>query len=116
MSQNLESESSLRWVVGIDLRARSHGAINFAAWLREHDRNGSMVIDGLHVIDSALFELPTAPPHVELLDDARKATFAALQARDADATFSSVDVIEADNVVDTLAAAGRLATTTGIII
>lgn len=116
MSQNLESESSLRWVVAIDLRAHGHGAINFASWLREHDRSGSMVIDGLHVIESVLFELPTAPPRVELLDDARKATFAALHARKAEAAFSSVDVIEASDVVDTLASAGQLPTTTGIIL
>jgi nucleotide-binding universal stress UspA family protein len=116
MSQSLESTSPIRWVVGIDLRAHSHGAINFASWLRAHDQRASMIIDGLHVIENALFELPAAPAHVELIEEARKATIAALHARDAEAAFSSVDVIEADDVIDTLAAAGRLAVTTGIII
>jgi nucleotide-binding universal stress UspA family protein len=116
MSGSPESQSPLRWVVGIDLRAHSHGAINFASWLREHDCSGSMVIDGLHVIENALFELPAVPAHVELVDDARKATLAALQARDATEAFSSVDVVEADDVIDTLAGAGQLAITTGIII
>jgi nucleotide-binding universal stress UspA family protein len=116
MSQSLESTSPVRWVVGIDLRAHSNGAINFASWLHAHDQSGSMIIDGLHVIENALFELPAVPAHVELLDEARKATIAALHARNAEAAFTSVDVIEADDVIDTLAAAGRLAATTGIII
>ncbi len=106
----------MRFVVGIDLRAHSHGAINFAAWLREHAQTGSMVIDGLHVIESGLLELPAVQPQVELVDDARKATQAALRARQAEAAFSSVDVIEARDVIDTLATAGQLAGTTGIII
>jgi nucleotide-binding universal stress UspA family protein len=116
MAANLPSESPMRWVVGIDLRAHSNGAIHFASWLRAQDQNGRMIIDGIHVIESALFELPAVPAHVELLDDARKATQAALHARHAEAAFSSVDAIEADDVIDTLAAAGRLAVTTGIII
>lgn len=114
MSNNLESES-LRFVVAIDLRAHSHGAINFARWLREHDRSGRMVIDGLHVIDSSVFE-PANQPRVQVIDGARKAAQAAVHARQAEAAFSSIEVVEADDVVETLAAAGQLSGTAGIVI
>jgi nucleotide-binding universal stress UspA family protein len=116
MSRSLQSESPMRWVVGIDLRAHGNGAINFANWLHAHDQSGAMIIDGIHVIESALFELPAVASQVEVLADARKATLAALHARHAEAAFSSVDALEADDTIDTLAAAGRLAVTTGIII
>lgn len=106
----------MRWVVGLDLRPHSHGAINFAAWLHRHDQTGAMSFDGLHVVESALFELPEAPAHVELLGHAEKAARAALQVRDAADAFSSVDAVDAVDVVETLAAASKLAITTGVII
>jgi nucleotide-binding universal stress UspA family protein len=111
-----EQSEPMRWVVGLDLRPHSHGAINFAVWLHRHDQTGTMTFDGLHVVESALFELPEAPAHVELLGQAEKAARTALQVRDATDAFSSVDAVDAVDVVDTLVAASKLVITTGIII
>lgn len=106
----------MRWVVGVDLRPHSHGAINFAAWLHANDKTGQVTLEALHVIESRLFELPEAPPRAELIGRAKQATIAALTARRAVDAFAHIDAIEADDVIDTLAAAGALASTTGIII
>lgn len=106
----------MRWVVGVDLRPHSHGAINFAAWLRAHDQTGQARFEALHLVDRSLFELPDAPARAALLGRAKQATIAALSARHALDAFASVDAIEADDVIDTLAAAGALAASTGVIV
>jgi nucleotide-binding universal stress UspA family protein len=106
----------MRWVVGIDQRAHSHGAINFAAWLRAHDRTGAVTLDALHVVESRLLRLPEAPAAAAVIGRAEQATIAALTARKAVDAFAHVDAIEGEDVVETLAAAGALAATTGIIV
>jgi nucleotide-binding universal stress UspA family protein len=110
------SRNPMRWIVGLDLRSHSHGAINFATWLRAHDESGAMIIDGLHVVESGLFTLPDAPAHVELLGEASKAAHTAVRVRDAEQTFSSIDTVEAEDVVEALLAAEKLAITTAVII
>lgn len=106
----------MRWVIGLDLRPHSHGAINFAAWLRDHDHGDVMSIDGLHVVESRLFELPEAPARTQLLGQADKAAHATIAVRKATDAFSSVDVVESSDVTEALAAAGRLTVTTGLVI
>lgn len=96
-----EPAELMRWVVGVDLRPHSHGAINFAAWLRDQDQTGQASFEALHVVENRLFELPEAPPRPIVLGRAKQATIAALTA---------------DNVVDTLAAAGAAPSSTGIIV
>lgn len=104
-----------RWVVGLDLRPASHGAINFALWLRAQTRGEPPRIDGLHIVEPLLLELPEAPSRVEVLADARKAADTALSVRGASEAFASVDVVSGDPV-ELLAAAGELAVTTGLIL
>jgi nucleotide-binding universal stress UspA family protein len=111
-----EHAELMRWVVGVDLRPHSHGAINFAAWLHAQDQTGQAEFEALHMVESDLFELPDAPPRAAVLGRAKQATIAALTARNALEVFAHVDAIEADDVIDTLAAAGALATSTGLII
>jgi nucleotide-binding universal stress UspA family protein len=111
-----EAAEMMRWVVGIDLRPHCHGAINFAAWLHAHDKTGQAVLEALHVVESRLFDLPESPARAELLGRAKQATIAALTARNALDVFAHVDAIEGEDVIDTLAAAGALASTTGIIV
>ncbi len=111
-----EAAELMRWVVGVDLRPHSHGAINFAAWLHDSDKTGEAAIEALHVVESRLFELPEAPARSALLGNAKQATIAALAARNALDAFAHVDAIEAEDVIDTLAAAGALAATTGVIV
>lgn len=106
----------MRWVVGVDLRPHSHGAINFAAWLHAHDQTGQASLEALHVVDSGLLELPEAPARAAVLGRAKQAAIAALTARHALDAFAHVDAIEAGDVIDTLAAAGALAASTGVIL
>ncbi|HRI09043.1 MAG TPA: hypothetical protein PKW35_14575, partial [Nannocystaceae bacterium] len=40
----------MRWIVGLDLRGLSQGAIHFARWLHEHARAERLV--GVHVIEA----------------------------------------------------------------
>lgn len=111
-----EPAELMRWVVGVDLRPHSHGAINFAAWLHAHDKTGQAALEALHVVESRLFNLPESPPRAELLGRAKQATIAALAARKAVDAFAHVDAIEGEDVIDTLAAAGALLSTTGVIV
>jgi nucleotide-binding universal stress UspA family protein len=111
-----ETREFMRWVVGIDQRAHSHGAIHFAAWLHDHDRTGAATLDALHVVESRLLRLPEAPAAAAMIGRAEQATIAALTARKAVDAFAPVDAIEGEDVVEVLAAAGALATTTGIIV
>ena len=105
----MEPESNpSTWIVGLDLRPHSHGAINFARWLHQNDTSGTMRFDGLHVVDSALLELPTAPARTQLLGAAERAAHTALKVREADGVFTKIDAIAASGVVDTFAAAGEL--------
>lgn len=107
---------TLRWVVGLDLRPHSHGAIQFAAWLHAHAAAGAVTLEGLHVVENRLLGLPDAPARAALVGRAKQATVAALTARQALDAFAHVDAVEADEVVDTLAAAGGLAATAGILV
>ncbi len=59
----------MRWIVGLDLRPASHGAIEFAAWLKKHASGHRMT--GLHVIERR----GLAPSMDE--DSTRKLEFAA---------------------------------------
>lgn len=111
-----EPAELMRWVVGVDLRPHSHGAINFAAWLRDQDQTGQASFEALHVVENRLFELPEAPPRPIVLGRAKQATIAALTARSGLHAFDRVEAIAADNVVDTLAAAGAAPSSTGIIV
>ena len=113
MSEDLHEQ---RWLVGLDLRPHSHGAINFARWLAARDQAGSMRLDGLHVIPEHLLELPTAPARAQLVGNAERATRATLEARGADEAFRSLEIVISHEVVDTLAAAGELPICAGLII
>jgi nucleotide-binding universal stress UspA family protein len=106
----------MRWVVGIDLRPHCHGAINFAGWLKAHDQTGQARFEALHVVENRLFELPESPSRVAVLGHAKQATIAALTARNAVDVFDHVDSIEGDDATEMLAAAGALATNSGLII
>src|SRR5690606_21015056 len=96
-----EAAELMRWVVGVDLRPHSHGAINFAAWLRANDKTGQAAREALHVVESRRCELPESPARAELLGRAKQATIAALTARKAIDAFAHIDAIEGEDVIDT---------------
>ncbi|NVB37768.1 universal stress protein [Pseudenhygromyxa sp. WMMC2535] len=121
MSEHHEIQKDLmRWVVALDLRPHSHGAINFARWLHEQDKGGELghelSIEGLHMVDASLLDLPEAGARAQVLGNARKAADAGLAARGAREAFAHVDAVETQDVVESLATAGALAGTVGLII
>ncbi|KIG18370.1 Universal stress protein family 4 [Enhygromyxa salina] len=112
----------MRWVVGLDLRPHSHGAINFAQWLRAHDKQPEQLrIDGLHVVEARMFNLPGGKSRAEVVGDALKAARVAVSVRNASEAFDSVNVVESipsvdRGVVDVLSTAAGLWITDGIIL
>ncbi|PRQ09696.1 Universal stress protein family protein [Enhygromyxa salina] len=112
----------MRWVVGLDLRPHSHGAINFAQWLRAHDQQPAQLrIDGLHVVEARMFKLPGGKSRAEVVGEALRAARVAVAVRDASEAFSSVNVVESiptvdGGVVDVLTNAAGLWITDGIIL
>lgn len=112
----------MRWVVGLDLRAHSHGAINFAQWLHAHDKQPEQLrIDGLHVVEARQFNLPGGKSHAEVVGDALRAARVAVSVRGATEAFSSIDVVESvpsvdGGVDDVLTTAAKLWITDGIIL
>ena len=106
----------MRWVVGLDLRAHSSGAIHFANWLYQQGQPGTQMLTGLHAVDPEVFKLARAPSRSEVLGSARKAAEAAVLSRGARPAFTAIDAVESEDVIESLAEAARLAATTGLIV
>lgn len=63
----------MRWIVGIDLRPRSHGAIAYGAWLHEHATEGNEHdLVGVHVLEERDFS--QAMGHLSTEEISRMAT------------------------------------------
>lgn len=61
----------MRWIVGIDQRDRSRGAIEMAAWLRAHSHApDEQQLYGLHVLEG---EIGDPEVRARIVDDARRA-------------------------------------------
>lgn len=91
------SQTALRWVVGVDLHGRSGGAVAFARWLVA--RTGDPVV-GTHVFGEAL--LDGADPSVDVAQ-LGKLFDAALAPLRGDASFSDLGLHPARTVIEGLA-------------
>lgn len=94
----------MRWLVGIDLHARSHGAVKTAAWLRAHLRADPSreppEFVGVHVVDERFRESAKVMGALRRAGEEALARAAAL---DGDAgLFSSLEVIMAPSPEDGL--------------
>jgi nucleotide-binding universal stress UspA family protein len=69
------SQRGMKWIVGLDLRRLSQGAIRFAAWLgRSSTAQGGEHIVGIHVLEEAHLRAALRYHHLkELVDGAREA-------------------------------------------
>lgn len=113
-SPALGHDDAPRWRVGLDLRPRSHGAARFAAWL--HERDPSIHLDGVHLVDASLLELPDSGARVQLVDRARRAAEAALESLGVREHYQHVHALVTTDVVRALAVSGGLSTVTGLIV
>jgi nucleotide-binding universal stress UspA family protein len=100
-----------KWIVGLDLGARSEGALRFAGWMAEH--GGDRLI-ALHVLEEDQLLVTLRWHHLdEVLAGARKAAEAALAKAGVNA---SLEVLEGKSAEDTLVAARTYHHCDGIVI
>ena len=76
----------MKWIVGLDLRPSSQGALHYATWLREH--NPSYELRAVHVVESGAAGEPEA-----LSEPARAATERVLARTESRTQFSTVTVV-----------------------
>lgn len=105
----MSTDSQERWIVGLDLGARAHGALAFAGWMQRAASPAERpAIAGVHVIEGwAARALPIA--REEYVQKAR--SIAARHAGEVGCALADVAVIEAERVEDGLADAARGAAT-----
>lgn len=84
----------MKWIVAIDLRQSSQGAVNLGAWL--HQTTASQSLVGAHVVEGMQGQAEG------LLDAATQATHRVLSRCEADKSFSEVLVTASTSAVDSL--------------
>lgn len=102
-----------KWVVGIDLRQRSDGAVRFGTWLHTQAPQAVELV-GVHVLEPD--ELDLLATRSRTREQMRLAAEQTLDRADARAAFVGVDVVEADHPVTALETTLRRESAHGIII
>jgi len=85
----------MRWIVGLDLRPLSHGALCFARWLAVHTRaaDGDHFV-GVHVLEEEHLRVVLRYHHLdEVVESARAAAARALESAGASAQVREVQVL-----------------------
>lgn len=109
-----KTSSGAKWIVGLDLGARSVGAIRFAKWLA--DTAGDQLV-AVHVIEEAHLQAALRYHHlVEVEAVAVNGARAAITSAGADASFHLIDVLEGRTAQESLAAAAAYRRADGIVI
>ncbi len=107
----------MRWIVGIDTRNRSQGALRFAAWLREQMRDEEYEAHGFHVLEHDEMMVLLRRRHLaEVLEDADKRMREAIETANAGDALSRAAVEQAQTAERFLADAARLHNADGLII
>lgn len=113
----------MKWVVGLDLRASSRGALNFAAWVASRAEGQSVL--PVHVLEEEHLHYVLRYRHLDaVMADARAAADAAVSSEGAGGRVGGVRVVQGLRADEVLAEAclaegaaalvvGRLAKTTG---
>jgi nucleotide-binding universal stress UspA family protein len=103
-----------KWIVGLDLRERSPGALRFGAWMAA---TGGDRIVALHVLEDDELHVALRWHHLdEVLAGARKAAETAIDAAGVRASLDAVDVLQGKTAEDALVAAREAQGATGIVI
>lgn len=107
----------MRMIVGVDSRARSHGALEFAAWLREQVVVGERPeLGALHVVDEQARVSLRDDLADDLVADAERGLRAALREAAAADAFASVHVLFARSPAEGLVNAVRVRDTDALVI
>jgi nucleotide-binding universal stress UspA family protein len=103
-----------KWIVGLDLRERSQGALRFAAWLAA---NGGDRLVALHVLEDDELHVALRWHHLdEVLAGARTAAETAIDAAGVRTSLDAVDVLQGKTAEAALVAAREAQHADGIVI
>jgi nucleotide-binding universal stress UspA family protein len=87
----------MKWIVGLDLRPSSQGALQFGSWLHEHARNENLI--GVHIIEAEAGSSMSE----ELAAPAQTATKRAIEVAGAAGHFSELEIAAGETPEDNLA-------------
>jgi nucleotide-binding universal stress UspA family protein len=105
----------MRWIVGIDLRERSHGAVHMAAWMRAHHRGAEPAeFVGIHVVDERLRD--SARVMSEVIAAGKRALASVAEQCGVADPFTDVRVVLAPSVEQGLARAASHAGIDGLLV
>lgn len=104
------------WIVGVDLRHRSDGAVRFGAWLREQTGKAVELV-GIHVAPTkVLDELDQFEGRTRVRERLQTEAILALRQAGAEEAFPPVEVAEADDPADALASERAQRGAAGLIV
>lgn len=105
-----------KWIVGVDLRERSDGAVRFAAWLRSHTQAATELI-GVHAIALETYaEIGRPVDRVHAREKIRLAAERTIERAGARAAFRAIEVLESDRPEEALEAAREVEDADGLIV
>lgn len=105
----------MRWIVGIDLRERSHGAVHMAAWMRAQYRGTEPAeFFGIHVVDERLRD--SAKVMSEVIGAGRQALASVAEQCGVADPFTDVRVVLAPSVEQGLARAAARPDIDGLLL
>lgn len=73
---------AMKWIVGLDLRPRSHGAVQFARWLSQEARAGGDRFALVHVLEDEHLRVVLRSHHLDEVVAAAKAAASGILARE----------------------------------
>lgn len=104
----------MRWIVGIDVRGRSRGTVQLAAWLRSHLRAASPEFIAVHVVDERIRD--SAKIVSEVVAAGERALADAAEHSGVDNPFSAVRVVFGASIEDGLTQAATAAGIDALVI
>ncbi|WAS94898.1 universal stress protein [Nannocystis punicea] len=104
------------WIVGVDLRHRSDGAVRFGAWLREQT-GGAIELVGVHAAPSAVVDqLDQFEGRVRVHERLKTEAELAMERAGVREAYAEVELVEAGEPAETLASARAGRSAVGMIV
>lgn len=104
------------WIVGVDLRHRSDGAVRFGAWLREQS-GGEISLTGIHAVPSSVVdELDQFEGRVRVVERLKAEAELAMKRASVREAFTDVELLEVDEPAEGLVSARAEHTAAGLIV
>lgn len=105
-----------KWIVGVDLRHRSDGAVRFAGWLQRHLSEPQEFV-GIHVAPrAALDEMAQFEGHARVRERLQLEAELALDRAQVRGAFAAVEVVEGGHPAEVLAKARADRSATGLVV